>query len=226
VEAARNLNPEDPVKRRFALPLAIVLSGEFVLLVCLNHKVAAAPAPSLPPTIFPALVNNPEDEPTPSEETGGAPAKPQPVLPSPLDPRPDREDTRITIELSPNPIAPPLNPIILPGVPAPQTPGRGNGPGPIGVDQLDNVPQAHVRQPPSYPYQAKVDGLSGEVVVEFIVDYNGRVMNPHVVSSTNPVFEESTLRAISQWRFEPGRRNGTIVRFRMRMPVEFHLDSN
>jgi periplasmic protein TonB len=111
-------------------------------------------------------------------------------------------------------------------VPASEVPGKGMGPGIIGVDQLDNTPRAVFQRPPSYPYQAKIDGLSGEVVVEFIVDYNGRVMNPHVVSSTHPAFEEPTLRAISQWRFEPGRRNGNTVRFRMRMPVEFHLDRN
>ena len=214
------------MKRRFALPLVLVLSAEFVLLLCLNQKGIAAPAPSIPPTVFPTPVNIQEEEPVSSEEAGGAPAKPEPPLPSPLDPRLDRDDARIAIELSPNPIAPPLNAIILPGVPASQTPGRGNGPRVIGVDQLDNTPRAVFQRPPNYPYQAKIDGLSGEVVVEFIVDYNGRVMNPHVVSSTNPAFEEPTLRAIGQWRFEPGRRQGTTVRFRMRMPVEFHLDGN
>ncbi len=216
------------MKRRFALPLAIVLAGEFVLLVCLNHKAIAVTVPT--PVVLdpgPPPLPEPPDEVMPSDDPGGAPSKPRPDLPSPLEARRDPDAPRIPLELSLNPIAPPQNAIIVPGeLPPPHTTGPEKGNGLFGAAQLDNAPRARVQQPPAYPYQAKADSLSGEVVVEFTVDYNGRVMNAHVVSSTNPVFEESTLRAISQWRFEPGRRNGTIVRFRMRMPVEFHLESN
>ena len=90
--------------------------------------------------------------------------------------------------------------------------------------QLDNVPRLIYRLAPVYPYQAKAESLTGDVVVDFVVDYNGRVLNAHVVSSTNPVFEETTLRAVSQWRFDPGLRKGRAVRFRMRVPIQFRLD--
>jgi protein TonB len=228
VQAARNLNPEDPVKRRFALPLALVLSGEFVLLVCLNQKVIAAPAP-VPVIPVPPAEPWPDtqEDPTPSDDPGGAPAKPRTDLSSPLDQTPNPSDPRIALDLPATTIPAPPGAIVLPGqFPAPPAPGTGKGPGAISSDLLDNAPRTTFQQPPIYPYRAKIDGLPGEVVVEFIVDYNGRVLNPHVVSSTNPIFEETTLRAISQWRFEPGRRHGNIVRFRMRMPVEFHIDGN
>jgi protein TonB len=61
-------------------------------------------------------------------------------------------------------------------------------------------------------------------VVEFGVDEGGRVYDPRVVRSSDALFDEPTLEAVRQWRFEPGRRNGRIVRFRMMLPVEFHLD--
>jgi protein TonB len=46
------------------------------------------------------------------------------------------------------------------------------------------------------------------------------------VRSSSHAFEEPTLRAIAKWRFEPGRRGGQIVRFRMQVPVVFKLDGN
>jgi protein TonB len=66
--------------------------------------------------------------------------------------------------------------------------------------------------------------VSGEVYVDFVVDERGQVTNPQVVKSSNPVFNDPTLRAVSKWQFEPGRRNGKVVKFRMTVPVMFSLD--
>jgi protein TonB len=38
------------------------------------------------------------------------------------------------------------------------------------------------------------------------------------------MFEEPTLRAVAKWQFEPGRRDGRIVKFRMTVPVLFNLN--
>ena len=61
--------------------------------------------------------------------------------------------------------------------------------------------------------------------MEFVVDEAGRVLDPHVVRSNDPVFEAPTLRAVAKWRFEPGRKNGQVVRFRMSVPVAFAVNS-
>lgn len=61
----------------------------------------------------------------------------------------------------------------------------------------------------------------GTVFVLFIVDKNGRVVNPMVQKSTDPVFDKSALAAVKQWKFEPGKRKGEAVRFRMRVPISF-----
>ena len=66
--------------------------------------------------------------------------------------------------------------------------------------------------------------MRGKVVVEFLVDEAGRVLNPHIVSSSDVIFEEPTLRAVEKWRFAPGTRHGTPVRFRMSVPVTFDLN--
>jgi protein TonB len=35
------------------------------------------------------------------------------------------------------------------------------------------------------------------------------------------VFEAPALKAVKQWKFEPGKKNGKAVRFRMRVPITF-----
>jgi len=61
----------------------------------------------------------------------------------------------------------------------------------------------------------------GTVYVLFVVDQDGRVADPAVQKSTDPVFERPALSAVKQWKFEPGKRNGQAVRFRMRVPITF-----
>ena len=96
----------------------------------------------------------------------------------------------------------------------------------FGIRDLDSAPRTRMQGPPQYPYAAKSAGLSGTVTVEFTVDENGAVRDPHVVSSTDRVFDDATVRAVAKWRFEPGKRAGRIVRFRMAVPVVFNLSES
>jgi protein TonB len=59
------------------------------------------------------------------------------------------------------------------------------------------------------------------VHIIFIVDKDGRVKSPLVQKSTNPAFDNAALAAIRRWRFEPGKRGGNAVQFRMRAPITF-----
>jgi protein TonB len=88
---------------------------------------------------------------------------------------------------------------------------------------LDNSPRTRFQVSPLYPFEAKRTGLTGDVIVEFIVDESGRVHDPRVVTSTDRTFEESALRAVAKWIFEPGKRGGKSVRFRMSVPIVFKL---
>ncbi len=90
---------------------------------------------------------------------------------------------------------------------------------------LDKTPRTKMRVAPMYPNDARGTGLTGEVLVEFVVDEAGRVLRPRVVRSTDARFEAPTLRAVEKWRFEPGTRHGVPVRFRMAVPVVFSLEA-
>lgn len=103
--------------------------------------------------------------------------------------------------------------------------GEGDGPGAGIVSSafLDNAPVTRRQTPPAYPHAMKVAGVSGTVWVEFVVDENGRVHDVRVTKTTNESFNDATVNAVSSWRFEPGKRKGVPVRFRMTIPIVFNL---
>ncbi len=101
-----------------------------------------------------------------------------------------------------------------------------NMPSVIGVGELDRMPRARVQVSPDYPLGLKQSGVEGSVLVEFDVDASGQVVSARVLHSERREFEAPTLRAVLKWRFEPGRRDGRAVPFRMQVPVDFHLNQD
>ena len=49
----------------------------------------------------------------------------------------------------------------------------------------------------------------------------GAVVAASLWGTMAPQFEAAALAAIRQWKFEPGKRAGKPVRFRMRQPFTF-----
>lgn len=93
----------------------------------------------------------------------------------------------------------------------------------FSMSDLDQKPRVLYQPSPTLSAEARRK-TPGTVYVIFIVDQNGRVENPMVQSSTDPVFERPALASVRQWKFEPGKRNGQSVRFRMRVPIVFPKD--
>lgn len=93
-------------------------------------------------------------------------------------------------------------------------------------DALDRVPEAKVQIPPDYPHAMKQSGAGGSVVVEFDVDTAGYVVRAEAIRYSDREFAEPAVRAVGKWRFEPGRRNGKAVSFRMAVPIEFGMGEN
>ncbi len=91
------------------------------------------------------------------------------------------------------------------------------------MTDLDQPPRPVYQTPPEYPAELKQKKIQGSVLILFVVDRQGRVMDPKVQKSTHPAFEGPAMRAIRRWRFEPGSRNGSPVQFKMRIPITFAL---
>ena len=86
------------------------------------------------------------------------------------------------------------------------------------------LPRVINQQPPHYPLAMRASNMRGEVLVDFVVDIEGRVRNPYVVRSLNPSFDDPAVEAVRQWRFEPGMNGGRPVNTHMQVPVVFTLD--
>lgn len=90
----------------------------------------------------------------------------------------------------------------------------------FNLADLDQKPRVMYQPGPTLTGQLRRQA-PGTVYIIFIVDEGGRVVNPTVQKSTNPIFEGPALSAVKKWKFEPGKRNGKAVRFRMRVPITF-----
>ncbi len=91
-------------------------------------------------------------------------------------------------------------------------------------DDLDQKPRA-LRQPPPVLNEKVRKKAPGQVYVTFYVNERGRVEDPKILSSTDPAFERPVLTAVKKWVYEPGKRNGSPVRFRIRQPITFPAQS-
>lgn len=88
---------------------------------------------------------------------------------------------------------------------------------------LDQMPRAVFQPPPDYPADLRKRRVEGTVYVVFVVDKNGRVANPTVQAPVHPALDSAALQAVRRWRFEPGRRRGQAVQFKMRVPISFSV---
>jgi len=96
----------------------------------------------------------------------------------------------------------------------------------FNLADLDQAPSPTVRVAPVYPYEMRRAGMSGEVLVGFIVDSTGQVRDVHAVRSSRREFADEAVRAVLQWKFSPGRRSGVPVNTRMQVPLVFNLQAN
>lgn len=74
-----------------------------------------------------------------------------------------------------------------------------------------------------YPSIMRDSRVTGRVVVEVIVEENGRVRegSARIVETTHPAFGEATLRAVERFRFRPARMGGTPVPVRVTIPINW-----
>ena len=85
-------------------------------------------------------------------------------------------------------------------------------------------PRVTFQARPVYPWAMRANGMRGKVIVDFIVDIEGRVRNAFVVRSLNPSFDDPAIEAVRKWRFDPGRIGERPVNTHMQVPVIFTLD--
>jgi protein TonB len=94
------------------------------------------------------------------------------------------------------------------------------------ISKLDQQPVAKFQARPQFPFEMRRAGISGEVLVDFIVDTNGDVRNAFSAHSSQREFEAAAVQAVSKWKFRPGRKNGHAVFTHMQVPIVFTLNED
>ena len=75
-----------------------------------------------------------------------------------------------------------------------------------------------------FPDAARTKKIEGLVVVNFIVDEEGKLSNIKVIKSVSPELDREAMRmvkAMPQWK--PGKHQGKEVKVNMNLPVKFKL---
>lgn len=102
--------------------------------------------------------------------------------------------------------------------------GAGNRFGDVfDLSQLDQPPTPTFQSKPVYPFEMRRAGITGTVVIGFLVDSTGSVQNVYSVTSTQREFESPAIQAVAKWRFKPGRKGGRNVTTRMQVPIVFSI---
>lgn len=75
-----------------------------------------------------------------------------------------------------------------------------------------------------YPTIAQENGVQGRVIVQFVVNQDGSIVDPLVVRSVDPYLDKEALRVIKMMpKWKPGKQRGKAVRVKYTVPVTFKL---
>jgi len=85
-------------------------------------------------------------------------------------------------------------------------------------------PRYQLNEPPVYPNLARKRGQQGTVVLQVLVNGQGRVDDLRLnASSGHSMLDRAAVAAVKKWIFEPGRQGNKTVPMWVRVPVTFEL---
>ena len=97
---------------------------------------------------------------------------------------------------------------------------------PMFLNSADIAPfmDKWVYQNLKYPEDAVRDGVQGRVMVDFVIEKDGKVTDVRVIRGVDPELDAEAVRVISASpKWKPGKMGGEKVRTSVTVPVEFRL---
>lgn len=85
----------------------------------------------------------------------------------------------------------------------------------------DRLPRPSSRVQPKYPAALKKAGVTGEVLVSFVVGSDGTVRDVKAIKSSRPEFEAAAVEAVAASTFEPGLKGNRPVNTRLEQAIKF-----
>ena len=93
---------------------------------------------------------------------------------------------------------------------------------PGGMTELMKYLQQNIK----YPSICQEQGIQGRVIVQFVVNSDGSIVDPQVVKPVNPYLDKEALRVVQNMpKWKPGEQRGKKVRVRFTLPVTFRLSN-
>ena len=114
----------------------------------------------------------------------------------------------------------PQDAIPMPPVPPPPPPPKPAAP--VRAGELVRAPQKTVDVHPTYPEIARAAHVEGTVILEAVLDRNGRVDQVRVLKSI-PLLDRAAIDAVRQWQYTPSTLHGVPVEVLMTITVTFNL---
>ena len=75
-----------------------------------------------------------------------------------------------------------------------------------------------------YPQISQENGVQGRVIVQFVVNSDGSIVDAQVVRGVDPYLDKEALRVIGLMpKWKPGKQRGKAVRVKFTLPVMFRL---
>jgi len=93
---------------------------------------------------------------------------------------------------------------------------------PVRVGGRVRRPQVIKQIAPRYPTLARDAHISGEVVIDAVLDEHGSVTEMKIISGP-PLFYSAALEALSQWKYEPTYLNDEPISVQLIVTITFHL---
>jgi periplasmic protein TonB len=84
-------------------------------------------------------------------------------------------------------------------------------------------PQVIYAPQPVYPVLARTGRIEGVVIIDAVIDENGRVVQERAISGP-ALLMRAALDAVSRWRYQPTILDGQAVSIRMHVTVKFRLE--
>ena len=212
----------DKVALRIALVIAALLHVAFLALPVIQSAPVIVAKESRPIELQPIYIpppppeERPEIVPTQLDYRESVPV-PLPEAPEPVFDEPVAEPVDVSVDVpvfgdelaDVVPPAPPLRDIVDEG----------------HADLILPVP-IEPREELTYPKMARIIRKEGRVILQAVIDEEGRVTELEVLSGVLPDvgLDDEAVRAVSLWRYEPGTLRGRPVKVRMRVMVDFSLN--
>jgi TonB family protein len=101
--------------------------------------------------------------------------------------------------------------------------GGGSGGGVYRPGGGVTNPKPIYRPEPQYSEEARKAKWQGSVLLSLVVDENGKPIQIKVIRPLGLGLDEKAIEAVSQWKFEPGKKDGKPVAVAAQIEVTFRL---